>query len=127
MPKIIPEITNGTRRLVLSETILMVLREPLVIQIPIAPTPLSTAENILTLKISFSDELKHNSWLQPSPLTIELRLKNFVTERLSTMSEPLEFGVGGSTFHIFLSFMSTGEKARHKLVQVTLTVYEIRP
>jgi hypothetical protein len=121
MPKVIPEIFNGHRRLVLSESFILAAREGMALEIPIAP-PAGTATR---LRISFAFEIddgppRYN--MKGDHFAAHITLHNFLRGPAGGFTKPLDFNLGDTHFLLYCSQSSFGVPDH---CTFTATLYEV--
>ena len=122
MPKIVPEITNGIRRLVLSETFLMQPSEGLVVAIPLMPGPAGVPPK-LNLQLKFPNDTGDIRHVFEATGQESIQLTLFNALKGSFMGgtiKPFGFSVGDLHFHLFLSLVCISDQVG----QITLTIYQ---
>jgi hypothetical protein len=116
MGRVIPQITNGSLRLVLNETVLIQTSDGLTVAIPLGPV-----NRVLTLQISFAaDNEGVRSAFTSTGDVLELKLFNLLGPRHGGTSTPYGITIGNVQFRLLLSAIRISEAVS----QLTLALYQ---
>jgi hypothetical protein len=121
MPRIIPEIVNGQRELVVTETCLIRPDDGMVIRIPLTPSP-SGKQNNLELHVKFRPDVEITRFEVIAGNAMEVKIKTMpANATVGGFDKPLEFSLDNTRFEFFTSFV----RVTASVVQMTLSIYRI--